>query len=129
MLNQINRLPVSLKVVVWLNLILAGFTLIQAIAALQTAGSNELIAAFLNSAVSVLVAIGILQKSRIIRIIVLVLSWLSVILLGLSFIAALVTAGIKAVIISIPILITAITIWGLSTKEARLYFGKAKNEN
>ncbi len=128
MFQHINKLPTSLKVVVWLNLALAAFTAIETIAAIQSTPANSVLTAFLNVAVSVLVAIGIIQRSKLIRIIVLVFSWMWIGLLGLSFVAGLITVGVRAVAILIPICITSVTIWGLSSSDARLYFGIHKNE-
>ncbi len=127
MFQHINKLPTSLKVVVWLNLALAAFTAIETIAAIQSTPANSVLTAFLNVAVSVLVAIGIIQRSKLIRIIVLVFSWMWIGLLGLSFVAGLITVGVRAVAILIPICITGVTIWGLSSSDARLYFGIQKN--
>ncbi len=126
MIKRINALPTSLKVVVWVNLVIGVIGAVQTVASMQVLPLNQTVVNGLNFVCCVLVVLGILQKSRFIRILTLILSWLAVVLLGVSAIIAFFVIGLQVLAVLIPVLVSGATIWGLTTKEANIYFGLDK---
>lgn len=122
-MQRIGDLPTPLKVVVWLNLILAAISLVQTLAYLSSVSVSTNIENVFSVLISILVVIGIIQASRLIRIIVLVCSWIAVIMMSLGLVLVLTQIGLQAVMILLPMSISAVTIWGLSTQRSKAYFG------
>jgi len=122
MFSKINALPGSVRVVVWLNLIGAVLSLIAGIAIMQSGPASEVIKNIVSALISFLVVLGILQRSKTVRMLVLVLAWIAVVLFGFALVVALFAAGLAAVVIVIPLVVSVVTVWGLRTEEAKSYF-------
>lgn len=128
MIQKYKVLPMSLKVVCWLNLILGTLNLVNFIITIQASTTQTQISNGANIALMFLVVLGILDKSNFIRIIVLVLSWLGLVLGGISSLAAIVSIGLVALLTLIPLIVLGITIWGLSTAEAKAHFQSKRQQ-
>jgi hypothetical protein len=122
-LKRIGGLPTPLKIVTWLNVILAAINLVQALAYVSSVPMSTNIENAFGVLLSILVLIGIIQASRLIRIIVLICSWIAVIMMSLGLVFAFIQIGLQAIMILLPISISAVTIWGLSTQRSKAYFG------
>lgn len=121
--QRLSALPTPLKIVVWLNLVLAATSLITWLSEATALPLQGNVQNGLDILLSVLIVIGILQASRLIRIIVLVFSWIAVISTGIAFFFAISQIGLHAAIVLLPFSISAVTIWGLSTQRSKAYFG------
>lgn len=122
-MDRINELPTPLKVVIWLNIILTAISLVQALAYLTSVPLSTNIENAFNVLISVLIIVGIIQASRLIRIIVLVFSWITVIMIGIGIPILLMHIGLQTLLALIPFSVSAVTIWGLSTSRSKAYFG------
>jgi len=123
--EKLGDIPTSLKVVLWLNAILALVTIAQSLAYITTAPLSTNVENGLNVLLSVLIIIGIIQASRLIRIVVLIFSWIAVLMIGIGMIL-LFADGIFApqvIWAIIPFAIGIINIWGLCTRRSKIYFG------
>ncbi|MGZ0654101.1 hypothetical protein ACWPKS_00685 [Coraliomargarita sp. W4R72] len=121
--DTINELPMPLTVVVWLNIILAAISIIQSLAYITSVPLSTNIENGFNVLLSILIVIGILQASRLIRIIVLICSWIAVVMIGIGIPFMLMHIGFQTLLALIPFSVSAITIWGLSTRRSKDYFG------
>jgi len=70
-----------------------------------------------------LVVVGILQKSKVVRVLVLVCAWLATVSYILGLAVAISALGLIGLIVLIPLALSITTIWGLSTAETKAYFG------
>lgn len=127
MISRINQLPGPLRAVVWLNVILAFITLVAAIAVITSAFTDALVN-IASAAISILVVAGILQRSKVVRTLVLIFAWLGIVFTGFGAIFALFTIGIIAVMAVIPLGINILTVWGLTAASSRRYFGIGQPE-
>lgn len=125
MIKRIKSLPVPLRVVVWLNIILALWTTVETVAYSTSNPVNETIASGVSVILCCLIVLGILQASKVIRIIILVLSFLNLAFLSLGFLAALTTIGVQAFVVLIPLAINGVTVWGLLAAPSKAYFEQA----
>jgi hypothetical protein len=75
-----------------------------------------------------LVIIGIVQGSTLIRIIVLLFAWATVVLGGLEIAASLKRHGIQLLPQFLPVAAAVVTIWGLWAKESVDYFNAQKRQ-
>jgi hypothetical protein len=120
---RINDLPTPLKVVVWLNIALGAITLIESLAYMKNNPTGTNIENGFSVLISVLIVVGIIQASRFIRIFVLICSWISAIMIGIGLPFLLMYAGAQAIMALIPFLVSVVTIWGLSARRSKAYFG------
>ncbi|MEM0967655.1 MAG: hypothetical protein AAGJ81_16020 [Verrucomicrobiota bacterium] len=125
MIKKLKSLPLPLKIVAWLNIVLALWTGIEALAYSTSIPINETIASGVSVILCCLIVLGILQASKVIRVIVLVLSFLNLAFLSLGFLAALATIGVQAFMVVIPLAINGITVWGLLAAPSKAYFAEA----
>jgi hypothetical protein len=123
LIARINDLPTPLKVVVWLNIVLGAITLIESLAYMSGNPTSANIENGFSVLISVLIVVGIIQASRFIRIFVLICSWISVIMIGIGLPFLLIHAGAQAILALIPFLVSVVTIWGLSARRSKAYFG------
>lgn len=122
MLARISKLPGPLKLVVWINLVGGVIALISGVAEIGSTAGSEVVKGVGSAAISFLIVIGIIQRSRVVRMLVLVLSWLGVVVFGAELVIGLVLGGIAAVMILIPLAISVLTVWGLRAPESKQYF-------
>jgi len=122
MLSQLNRLPGPLKVVAWLNIVPAILALIGGVALLGEPDRTEAWTSIASGIVSLLIVVGIVKRSKFVRILVLVFSWLGVVFYGVAFVASLFTIGLLAIGALIPITIFVLTIWALRHPSSKQYF-------
>lgn len=122
MISKFSALPGSVRVVVWLNVIGAILSLIAGIAIMQSGRTSEVLKNLISAFASFLVVMGILQRSKLIRMLVLVLAWIAVVLFGFALVFAFFTVGLAAIVITIPLSFSVVTVWGLRTEEAKSYF-------
>jgi CBS domain containing-hemolysin-like protein len=123
-LTQILReLPTPLQVVVWLNAALAVVSLLTSLASVSRVPLQMNVQNGFDILLSVLIVIGILQASRLIRIIVLVFSWIAVISCAIAFVFGFVHLGWQTSMLLLPLGISAVTIWGLCERRSKAYFG------
>ena len=123
MIDKINALPKPLKIVCWLQLILAAISLVLAIVSITESTGSKAISNVINIVLPILVILGIIQASKFIRMFVLILTWVSVLIYGFLMIAIVATMNLGVIVLIIPLAIGCITIWGLSHREAKEYFG------
>ena len=129
MFSKIATLPTSVKVVVWLNLISGGLSLISGLAMLQSAPASETAKSLGSALLAVLVVFGILQRSKAVRMLVLAFAWIGVVLFGFALVTTVSFAGMVGILFLIPLAVSAVTVWGLRTEDAKVYFGRsASNE-
>ena len=122
MLSKIANLPTSVKVVAWLNLIGGGLSLISGLAMLQAGPASEIVKSIGSALISFLVVAGLFQRSKTVRMLVLVFAWIGVIICSFALVLVVFFAGIAGVVILIPLAVSAVTVWGLRTEEAKKYF-------
>jgi len=122
-MDIMGDLPTPLKVVTWLNIVLAVLTLVQSLTDITSVSLSANIENGFNVLLSVLIVIGIIQASRLIRIIVLICSWIIAIMIGLGIPFLVMQAGIPPIFAVILFSVSVITIWGLCTRKSRAYFG------
>lgn len=127
MIKTILKLPLPVQVVAWLNFVLMVFTGITTVASIQSVSKGDTIINLLTVALYLVILVAIFQKSKGVRIFILVFSWLNVIVLAPVFIIALFTIGFLAFFTTIPILVSGIIIWGLTSKDGKNYYGIKKN--
>lgn len=121
-MNSVGSLPPSLKIVVGLNAGLTVFGFIQAVGMLRNLAPQEIVTGFAAVIIPVLVVMGTLQQSRLVRGALLVVAWIGVGLFGLSAVTAVLNDHTNPLIGLIPVLALGATIWGLSTAEAKAHF-------
>ncbi len=122
MLERLNTLPKPLRIVAWIQIISIGLSLLAILFSLGSIPQQELVSGFASILVGALILWGILEGSNVVRIIALVLAWLGLVSASLLVLAALPTIGIGAIAFAPPLIITGITIWGLSSEESKAYF-------
>jgi len=122
-LDRINDLPTPLKVVVWLNLVLAAVSTVESLAYMTSVPLSTNIENAFGILISVLIVVGIMQASRFIRIFVLICSWITAIMLGIAIPFALMHIGLQALLGIITFAVSVVTIWGLSANRSKAYFG------
>ena len=122
MLRQFKNLPLSLRIVCWLQFGLSCFSLLGTVQAFAASTPSETLANILGTVLPILVVLGILQRSRFIRKLVLVLTCVGVLFYLLYLLIALITMIREGVLILIPLVISAVTIWGLNAREAKEFF-------
>jgi len=123
MIDRINDLPTPLKVVVWLNLVLAAITLIESVAWTTSVPMATNIENGFSILISVLVVVGIIQASRFIRIFVLICSWITAIMAGIGIPLLFVQLGAQSILLAVPFVVSVVTIWGLCARRSKAYFG------
>lgn len=123
LLDRIHDLPKPLKVVVWLNIILAAIFIVEFLAYMTTIPLSANIESAFGILLCILTVVGIIQASRLIRMFVLICSWLTAIMLVIVIPLAFVHIGLQALLGIITFAVSAITIWGLSAKRSKAYFG------
>jgi hypothetical protein len=117
--------PRSLDAVVWLNLLAGLVALANGLLDLFTANLTNGAVQIGSSAVSFLIVVGILKRSKLVRLIVLIFAWVGIIYYGLLFLAASLTNGAAAILAAIALAVNAVTIWGLTNSSSRQYFEAA----
>ena len=122
-IDRISDLPTPLKVATWLNIALAAISTIQSLATITSVPLATNIENALGVLVSIKIVAGIIQASRLIRIFVLICSWISVIMIGIGIPFLFMHLGMQTVLALIPFSVSAITIWGLSARRSKAYFG------
>jgi hypothetical protein len=117
--------PRSLDVVVGLNMVSAVLSLVNGVMALFT--DNPANGAFQlgSSAISFLIVVGILRRSKAVRLLVLILAWIGAVFYGVVLVAAFLASGTVAILVAISFAIDAVTIWGLTNASSRRYFEAA----
>jgi len=122
MISKINALPGPLKAVVWLNLVIAALAGIGGIATLTSPKLMDAIVSLATAGISILVVLGILQRSKLVRMLILIFGWLGIALYGFSGVIAIFTIGLMAVAVLIPLGVNVLTVWGLMAASSREYF-------
>jgi hypothetical protein len=119
--------PRSLDIVVWLNLAAGVLYLVDALMAFSSADLSGGLVGLAGCAISFLIVVGILRRSRIVRLLVLILAWIGAINFGLLLVVAFLTHGLRAAVIAVSFSVDVVTIWGLMNASSRRYFGVLKN--
>lgn len=127
MLERLKILPKPLKIVAWIQIISIGLSLFAILFSLGSIPQEELVSSFASILIGALILWGILDGSNVVRIIALVLAWLGMVSAGLLVLIALPTVGVGVIAFAPPLIITGITIWGLSCEESKAYFKGGKN--
>lgn len=117
-MDRISDLPTPLKVATWANIVLIAISLVEGLASMTSVPLARNIENAYGVLLSAIIVIGILQASRLTRIIALILSWISVIIFGIG-----IPLGMRTILDLIPFSVDAITIWGLSARRSKAYFG------
>lgn len=123
MIDKINALPKPLKIVCWLQLMLAAITLVSTVYSFTASDGKEAISSVFNIVIPIIAVMGIIQASKLIRMLLLIFTLLGVI--GYVYLMILIVSpkDLEGIILIIPLAIACITIWGLSHREAKEYFG------
>jgi len=122
MREHINALPLPLAVVTWLNV---GLSLLTAVGIAFSLWQGLLIAmpaAIVSLALALLTIGGILKKSRLVRMVILILCWINVPFLSVALIFWLFSAPLLALVAAIRCAIVGVTLWGLMSIDAKEYF-------
>lgn len=127
MLERLQVLPKPLKIVTWIQLISIGLSLLAILFSLGSIPQQELVSSFASILIGALILWGILEGSNVVRIIALVLAWLGMVSASLLVLLALPTVGVGVIAFAPPLIITGITIWGLSCEESKAYFKGGSN--
>ena len=122
MFRQFKNLPLSLRIVCWLQFALSCFSLLGTLQAFAASTPSEILANILGTVLPLLVVLGILQRSRFIRMLVLVLTCVGVVFYLLYLLIAMITMTREGLLIFIPLVISGLTIWGLVSHQAREFF-------
>lgn len=123
MIDKVNALPKPLKVVCWLQLSLVAISAVLTVASITISTGSDAFSNILSIILSVLVVLGILQASKYIRMLVLILTCVGTFFYGFAMVVLLATLNPGGIVMVIPFGIGCLTIWGLNHKEARNYFG------
>jgi len=126
-IEKIKALPAPLKVVCWLQLFLAVVSLLSIVYSITASDGKEDISSLFNIVIPILAVMGIIQASKLIRMLVLIFSILGVIGdIYLMFLIAS-TKTPEGMMLLFPLviasLIACITIWGLTHRKSKDYFG------
>jgi len=119
--------PRSLDIVVWLNLAAGVLYLVNGLMIFSAGNLAGGFAGLAGCAVSFLIVVGILRRSKAVRLLVLILAWIGAIYYGLLFVMAFLLYGLPAIVIAISLAVDVVTIWGLMNGSSQRYFGIAKN--
>jgi hypothetical protein len=128
MFKLLKALPTTLQIVCWINIVPI---LLIAIGMLLTLiyGSSEGIATnILSMTLQALVVWGVVLKIGWLRVLILVLSWFAAIIYGFAIIVSIMTLSFPNLVGLIPIAIYIVNIWGFTTKEAKKYYGIYKKK-
>lgn len=124
MKGRYSDLPLSLKIVCWFHAISAAFQLVSLlIVSISGINLEDLIIGVVGSGLSVLFILGVLDKSRFIRMVWLVLTGLTIIWLVPSMVMTAYQLGAGALFMMIPISACAFNFWSLMNRKARKWFG------
>jgi len=123
LLERISDLPTPLKVVVWLNIVVALISTIESLAYVASVPASTNVENAFGIFLSVLIVVGIIQASRLVRIFVLICSWIAAIMLGIAIPFAFMQFGMQAMLGLITFAVSVVTIWGLSVRRSKAYFG------
>ncbi len=121
--GKLSSLPGPLKTVVWLNIAIVIIGIIDTLAYVGKVPLSETLGSGFGILVSVLIIVAIIEASRFVRGFVLICSWITAIVLCLLIPVGLINFGPAAFIGIINLLISAVTIWGLTTRSSKAYFG------
>ena len=121
--DRIGSLPTPLKIVVWLNIAVALISTIESLAYVTSVPVSTNIGNAFGILISILIVVGIVQASRFIRIFVLICSWIAAITVGIAIPFALMQIGLQALLGLITFAVSVVTIWGLSARRSKAYFG------
>lgn len=124
MKGRYSDLPLSLKIACWFHAISAAIQLISLLlVSISGISLQDLIIGIVGSGLSVLFILGVLDKSRFIRMVWLVLSGLTFVWLVPSLVMAAYHIGAGALFMMIPISACAFMIWSLMNRKAKGWFG------
>jgi hypothetical protein len=130
-MQKIHNLPKYLKIVLWIQIVCALLIGCGVILYFIEHEKNKSLLRILDVIIPVLAVIGITQKSKFIRMLTLVLSWIAVISSIILIIASLVflimdykwiTLFVALIPYFITLIIFGVTIWGLTRQESKDYF-------
>jgi len=119
--------PRSLDIVVWLNLAAGVLYLVNGLMMFSSANLAGGLAGLAGCAISFLIVVGILRRSKAVRLLVLILAWIGAIYYGLLFVMAFLLYGLPAMVIAVSLAVDVVTIWGLMNASSKKYFGILKN--
>lgn len=122
-IDRINGLPTPLQIVIWLNTVIVAICLIESSAYMTSVPLSTHVENAFGILLSVLIITGIIQASRFLRIFVLICSWIAAIMMGIIIPLGLFHIGPLALLGSITLAVSVVTIWGLSTHRSKNYFG------
>jgi len=122
MFSRLAALPNSLKVVVWLNIVITILTLVSSVASLVIGQMAFASVYGFSTIITALTAIGILQASRFIRVFVLVVGWINVGMSAVQVMVAISQLEFRQLLPLITLTVNAVVLWGLMTKESKAYF-------
>jgi len=122
MFSRLAALPNSLKVVVWLNIVITILTLVSSVASLVMGQMAFASVYGFSTIITALTAIGILQASRFIRVFVLVVGWINVGMSAVQVMVAISQLEFRQLLPLITLTVNAVVLWGLMTKESKAYF-------
>jgi hypothetical protein len=101
MREHINALPLPLAVVIWLNVGLSLLTAVGIAFSLWQGLLIDMPAAIVSLALALLTIGGILKKSRLVRMVILILCWINVPFLSVALIFWLFSAPLLALVAAI----------------------------
>jgi hypothetical protein len=119
--------PRSLDIVVWLNLAAAVLYLVNGLMMFTSANLAGSLTNLAGCAISFLIVVGILRRSKAVRLLVIILAWIGAIYYGLLFVMAFLLYGLPAIVIAVSLAVDLVTIWGLMNASSKRYFGILKH--
>ncbi len=123
MISKFKNTPFPLKAVCVVYLCLGVLQLIGLVFNYGEFAVQNRIVAISYAVFTVLVLLGVMEKSKFIRKLLLVIAWLEVVIpfLILPFLGMI--AGLEFFYLAIPFAISVFTIWGFMNRESKHYFG------
>ncbi len=125
-MTKIKDLPSPLKIVAFANIVVIAVSTIMTVLEFSQSTTQDLVVSGVSIFLTILIVLGILEKSKFIRTLALIFSGLATAmgLLSLPFVIA--STGIESLWIVYSLAVSVVTIWGLMTKETKLYYGITK---
>src|ERR1700685_1610429 len=100
--------PRSLDIVVWLNLASGVLYLVNGLMIVSAGNLAGGLAGLAGCAISFLIVVGILRRSKAVRLLVLILAWIGAVYYGLLFVMAFLLYGLPTIVIAISLAVDVV---------------------
>jgi heme A synthase len=124
MINKIRSLPLPLKIVFWWSIVGEILTILAALVNPKTNPSSSFLLSVVQLILGLLLVVGIIQRSKSVRTLMLVCGWLAGILSALGFLAALLKGNFVVALIQVlPVASCFLLVTCLLARSTKIYFG------